>query len=430
MTNTTECASCGSVDCVSFAGWRCPLALIAVDAARLADFAKTFAKLARRAVKLGCEVPTFTVETEWSVVHFAKADKNAPRKAPRSVGGSHVMGVRVTGPRPCFAGWSLVATLEPLDGGNGVNLIKSVPGAGELPASFRTGTQCDHCVKSRARSETFVVRHEDGRMMRVGRNCIADFLGGTSPANVALLFTLATDCASFGGDADESEGGWGARGPSSWDLVNFVGLVIREINANGWVSRSAAQGREVMASADAALDRMLGNPFTGRKAERADEAELATAKAAIEHCANLDGSSDFDHNVRAIASSGSVAHKTAGMAAAIYGVHQRHLEREVARREFAKASADSVHVGTAKARLDLTLTVTAVFDAESQFGVTHIHTMVDASGNVFKWFASSERLAIGIAYTVRGTVKGHGEYKGRKETILTRCKAERVEATA
>ncbi len=423
MTNETKCNECGSVECVSFRGYRCPLALIAVDALKFDAFEKAFGKLVARARKLGCSLPTFEIVTEWSIVHFAKIDR-VTRNAPRSVGGSHVKGVRVTGPRPCFAGWSLVATLEPFEGG--VNLIKSVPGAGELPASFRTGAQCDHCKKIRARSETFVVRHDDGRMMRVGRSCIADFLGGTSPATIALMFTLATDCALFGGSDDEESSGWGSRGPSVWDLDSFVALTVREINANGWLSRAIARDRNVMATADAAFDRMIGNAFTGRKPEHADESELATARAAIAHCAALDGTSDFEHNVKAIATSGNVNGKTLGLAGAIYNVHQRYLEKEVARREFAKASAASVHVGAVKARLDLTLTVTAVFDCESQFGVTHITTMVDASGNVFKWFASSERLAIGATYSIRGTVKAHGDYKGRNETTLTRCKTEKV----
>jgi hypothetical protein len=56
--------------------------------------------------------------------------------------------------------------------------------------------------------------------------------------------------------------------------------------------------------------------------------------------------------------------------------------------------------------------------------------MIDAAGNVFKWFASSERLVIGTTYAVKGTVKSHGEYKEIKETCLSRCKCVVVEGVA
>lgn len=417
--NGVKCATCGDVECVGANGWRCPHALIAVDASKLPEFMKSFGKLRARAAKLGCELPTYELVTDWSHVFF-----HSDAFGNKWTSGAHVKGVRVTGPRPKFAGWSLVAKLEPL---GDINLIKSVPDAGELPASFRSGTQCEHCNKSRRRSETFVVRHEDGRMMRVGRQCIGDFLGGTSPANVALLFALAIDCGSFGGSDDEESGGWGCRAPSAWPLDTFVGLVIRDINTNGWLSRAQARDGFSPSTSDLAFQRMIGDKRNGKDPERPTTEELESARAAIEWAKSLKGASDFEHNIMAIARTDHVTMKTLGMAAAIYNAHQRCLEREVARREFARLNANSVHVGEVKQRLSFTLTVTAIYDSEGDYGCTHIHTMVDAHGNVFKWFASSERLTIGTAYNVVGTVKSHGEYKGRKETTLTRCRATEYE---
>ena len=43
-------------------------------------------------------------------------------------------------------------------------------------------------------------------------------------------------------------------------------------------------------------------------------------------------------------------------------------------------------------------------------------------GNVFTWAASSHQdLEIGHVYTVLGTIKDHSEYKGTKQTVLSRC---------
>jgi hypothetical protein len=62
--------------------------------------------------------------------------------------------------------------------------------------------------------------------------------------------------------------------------------------------------------------------------------------------------------------------------------------------------------------------------------------MEDDKGNQFKWFASKySGMEVGKTYKIRGTVKAHDEYQGRKQTALTRCKVEgevvaQVEASA
>ena len=419
------CDTCGSPRCISRNGWRCPEALIEVSVDVFDAFEKAFRRLVRRADKLGAELPTFEVRTEYTVLHWAR-DAFGTRWVS---GGTHVRAIHVSGPRPKFAGWSLLATLEPLetkDEAGGVvyvNLIKSVPGAGELPESLRAGRQCDHCRKIRARSETFVVRHEDGRIVRVGRQCIADFLGGASPENVALQFAFATDLAAFGGSEDEEGGCWGPRRPTSWPLRHYVALVVREIRANGWLSRSATRETEGCATADAALVRVTGCTLSRLLPETPDAEELAQATRAIAWAAAFPARSDFEHNIQAIARSEEVTQKTIGLAAAIFGAYERSEAREVERRKKLAELPPSHHVGVVKARLELVLTVTRIVDLESQWGATHLHVLVDDAGNVFKWFASSERLDVGARYHVRGTVKGHGDYKGRAETTLSRCVA-------
>jgi len=423
------CETCASPTCIAIRGYRCPQASIEVAVESFPAFEKAFRRLSRRAEKLGAELPTYEVVTEYTVVSWAR---DAFTKTRWSNGGTHVKAIRVAGPRPKFAGWTLLATLEPLETKNEagvsvyVNLIKSVPGAGDLPEALRQGRQCDHCQKVRARAETFAVRHDDGRIMRVGRQCIGDFLGGQSPANVALAFAFATDCAAFGGSADEDGFAWGPRTPRSFPLVTLLGLVVREIEENGWLSRTAAKepGRGGQPTADAALDRLLGNPFRGIRPEKPSEEEIVTATKAIAWAySTLLARSDYDHNVQAIARSGDVTHKTLGIAASIFGAYERAEAREVERRKAAAGLPPSQHVGTVKARVDVTLTVERIFDVDNEWGATHIHVMTDDAGNVFKWFASAERLEIGERYHVRGTVKSHGEYKGRKETVLSRCGA-------
>ena len=61
-------------------------------------------------------------------------------------------------------------------------------------------------------------------------------------------------------------------------------------------------------------------------------------------------------------------------------------------------------------------------------GTSTIYTFEDDNGNKILWTTSSmpyvndKPIESGKTYTITGTVKEHKEYKGEKETVLTRCK--------
>ncbi len=83
----------------------------------------------------------------------------------------------------------------------------------------------------------------------------------------------------------------------------------------------------------------------------------------------------------------------------------------------------SEHVGDIKERIDFEGIILGVYGAEGYYGHTDIVRIRDLQGNVFTWFASDyTRLDRDQRVSVRGTVKKHDEYKGVKQTVLTRCK--------
>lgn len=51
-----------------------------------------------------------------------------------------------------------------------------------------------------------------------------------------------------------------------------------------------------------------------------------------------------------------------------------------------------------------------------------INNMRDPMGNVFIWKTTSHKLPVDTTITIKGTIKEHSEYKGQKQTVLTRCK--------
>ena len=73
-------------------------------------------------------------------------------------------------------------------------------------------------------------------------------------------------------------------------------------------------------------------------------------------------------------------------------------------------------------RLDRTLTVKKVTQLENYFGTSTFYLFEDEAGNEYCWTTSARQLDLGETYEVRGTVKAHQVYKGKKQTVLTRCK--------
>jgi len=87
------------------------------------------------------------------------------------------------------------------------------------------------------------------------------------------------------------------------------------------------------------------------------------------------------------------------------------------------ARPESRHIGTVGQRIKL-LRVTCekvIVTDGAMCRPTYIHKMVDSAGNDLTWFCSTGRkLVDGETAYINGTVKEHSEFRGRKQTILSR----------
>lgn len=84
-------------------------------------------------------------------------------------------------------------------------------------------------------------------------------------------------------------------------------------------------------------------------------------------------------------------------------------------------------VGEVGQKYSGTLKLISTFFFENHFGyyggVTGIYKFNDENGNVIVWkTACRDDLEEGNTYNITGTIKDHSDYKGEKQTILTRCK--------
>ena len=78
-------------------------------------------------------------------------------------------------------------------------------------------------------------------------------------------------------------------------------------------------------------------------------------------------------------------------------------------------------VGEIDERRDFVLTIEKAITLDGFYGPSTMHIMKDANGNTFVWTTASKTLEVGHTYEMRGRIKDHKEYRGVKQTILTRC---------
>ena len=87
------------------------------------------------------------------------------------------------------------------------------------------------------------------------------------------------------------------------------------------------------------------------------------------------------------------------------------------------AESTSEWVGTVGEKYLDTVTLVRKGWCDTRFGGSNIYTFKDADGNEIVWFTST-RLAkeVGDTFKVKATIKTHNEYKGKKNTVVTRVK--------
>jgi hypothetical protein len=393
------------------------------------------AKLAKRATKLHSEPIALNV--------LGYTDHKREATEFRLAQIVRIYDVTVSGPAPRINGWEFIAVLEPIASESGEvlgNLLRNVPNASKpLPESYRTaGNHCDHCNAARRRNETFVLANESGDYKQVGRQCLRDFLGHASPEMYANLAQILLDCAAMCSDSeDEDWGGGGGRGASRYITEEVLTLAACSIRLEGWRSATAARERGGESTSGAVacwIDASAESQKKWKNPLHASGGDRETAKAVCEWLSTLESRAelnDYFYNLSLLGQGATITCKSFGLACSAIPTYLREMEREINRRKRMEEDSNSVYVGEVGTRIKITATLVHTTDLESDFGVTHLYKFKDESGNVLMWFASSiywnpltgQDIAMGDTIVLDASIKKHEEYKGIKQTMITRAKA-------
>lgn len=169
------------------------------------------------------------------------------------------------------------------------------------------------------------------------------------------------------------------------------------------------------------------------------ESDRKIAEASYEWALALDSTgermNDYLWNLFAVAKSGIAESRTFGLAASMVAAYTK---AEVRKREKA-ARKPSEYVGTVGEIRSFELLLDKHFSFETAWGWVNRYIFRDENDNVVTWKASGDASVIGATgdkemvegtkYILTGTVKEHSDYKGTKQTVLTRCAVRPMDET-
>lgn len=377
-----------------------------------------FAKLGKRARKLGLPEPTYTE------IKVERVEKKDPDTFFTKVYLLHHITVDPGCAEVKVRGWTFIATIQHTEEGN---IIRKV-GSADIPTQYRTVTNlCQHCNTTRYRKDTYILQHESGEYKQVGRNCLADFFG-----HDALMYAeraqYLTDLDALGESCEDEMGFDGGGGPAYEPLEVYLSYVAECIKLDGWMSRGKARELDLAGSAtcDVAyihLNRRLASPRYQFLFQYPTEESKQVADAAIEWAAGIEGEDipDYLHNIRTIARRMVCENRDMGLAASIVAAYQRHLSTLRWKELQAKRAEIAQHVGQVGERIRVKVMVEKVVQCDTMYGISHLHIMSDDDGNVFIWFSSAGAHETGSEIVLKGTVKKHDVRDGVKQNVLSRC---------
>lgn len=385
-----------------------------IPSGNLGTFQSKFAKLVKRARKLGLPEPTYTEHgTERREI------KNPHTDLVDRVILYHLITIDPKVVSVKVEGWTFVATIQLTEEGN---IVRTVPGSGEIPTEYRNGSDyCQHCKTSRNRKDTFLLRDDGGEYKLVGRNCLQDFMG-RSALQCAEQASYLCDLCDMGEGCEE--GGFGGGGHQYDALETYLAYVAEIISIEGWMSRGRARALEqATATADIAMRHLHPSPFFKPMFKQPSPESIKTAEDAIAWAQEIEGEniSDYLHNIRLIARRMVVDDRTSGLAASIVAAYQRHLG-QLRQQELRKRQAEiSQYVGEVGQRQVFKLYVDRVLNFDGPYGSSCLVALNDDAANAFCWWCSTRPPTTGQEIYLKGTIKKHSEFKGLKQTTLSRC---------
>lgn len=321
--------------------------------------------------------------------------------------------------------WVFVAAIDFHENGNIVRKCGNIEV--EVPERYYTSEPvCEHCNTKRRRKDAYIVMNTvTGEFKQVGRSCLKDFTCGLS-AELVAQYIAAFDTMIEG---EAVAAGWHAV--EYLDAKEYLQYVVECINHFGFYGTQSE--RPTKSRAYEYMMANAGKIYVPKHLEQLlremeevnfkyDTTEVKeVVEKALAWIAEQNEDNNYIHNVKVLAQQQYITYKDLGFIASLISTYNKAMKIEQKRKQQQEADSKSTFVGNVGDRITVDIeSIECVASWDTQFGITFVYKMVDANGNVYTW--KTGKSLENKKSTVTGTVKEHNEFRGTKQTELTRCK--------
>lgn len=325
-------------------------------------------------------------------------------------------------------GWVFVGTIEHTAQGN---ILRSISDELKIPERYRNAEPyCEHCHTKRARKDTYVVFNEEtGEFKQVGKSCLKEFTKGLSVEMTAFILQWIKEVEEY------CNLGSGYSITPYYKVTEVSKYFVETMRKFGWASSAAEKDstknvamdfygvdhgtittKEIVKAVNAKRDMVNFDP--NNISDEYITAALDWAKAWDGHEYN-----DYRENLKVIANMDGCKWKHLGYLASLFMAYDREMEREIKKMERQNSRAQSAHVGQVGNKVSESIKEWKCLTAwDTQWGTTFLYEFTTEDGNILIWKTSKWLDDEKEFKTVSGTVKAHNEFRGVKQTELTRCK--------
>lgn len=305
-----------------------------------------------------------------------------------------------------------IAVLEHFDNANMIYTIKE---GITIPEKYQTvKSYCEHCNSMRTRNKTVLLQDQDGNIKQVGTTCIKEYTGIDGIDIISgyqdIYAICLEDCKIDYINIDQYP-------KNIIETIDYLTACIQLITAKGYNKETTKYKAWEIASKD-----------------EQNNKHQKTAKQVIQYFRDHQYTDNFLNNIKTALSQEYT--KLSGFVAYAYIAYQKELENDKKKAQKQAESTISQHVGKIgdKIQKELTLKYRYSYDTNYTYygGTSYIYIFMDDKGNQYKWNTSKflekiidneyKSVNINDKIIVKGTIKEHTEYKGTKQTVLTRCK--------
>lgn len=325
-------------------------------------------------------------------------------------------------------GWVFVGTIEHTAQGN---ILRSISDELKIPERYRNAEPyCEHCHTKRARKDTYVVFNEEtGEFKQVGKSCLKEFTKGLSVEMAAFILQWVKEVEEY------CNLGSGCSITPYYKVAEVSKYFVETMRKFGWASSAAAEN----STKNIAMD-FYGvdhKTITTKGIVKAINAKRDMVNfdpsnvtdeyinAALDWAKTWDGHeyNDYRENLKVIANMDGCEWKHLGYLASLFMAYDKEMEREIKKMERQNSRAQSTHVGQVGSKVSEGIKEWKCLTAwDTQWGTTFLYEFTTEDGNILIWKTSKWLDDEKEFKTISGTVKAHNEFRGVKQTELTRCK--------